>query len=105
MDRACMYCRVPSPCRMFRLRGITVSCRALRNDAALRPNLMGHSLTLRTVIQSDAWRVALEKYGGGDGKPAAHGQSARPAGKGACPPTPTIRNVQGVRGAPARVAG
>src|SRR2546423_15332645 len=71
MDRACAYCRAPSPCRMCRLRGITASCRALRNDAALRPNLMGHSLSLRTVIQSDAWRVALEKYGGGRGTTVA----------------------------------
>src|SRR2546430_17420394 len=70
MERACMYCRVPSPCRMCRLRGITASCRALRNDAALGPNLMGHSLTLRTVIQSDAWHVALEKYGGATGTTA-----------------------------------
>ena len=32
---------------------------------------MGHSLTLRTVIQSDAWRVALEKYGGATGTTVA----------------------------------
>src|SRR5207248_5555620 len=104
MERACMYCRVPSPCRMCRLRGITASCRALRNDAALRPNLMGHSLTLRTVIQSDAWHVALEKYGGGAGTTVAVCAAPSLPILGPVPSPPLFYTLNVGRDAPATVA-
>jgi len=65
---------------------------------------MGHSLTLRTVVQPDGWRVALEKYGGATGMSVAVYEAPETPILEPVHSTPLFEAVNAGRDAPAMFA-